>query len=64
MAIHFQPTTTVAQKNAINLIRGSVFLGYVKNMPSETLESYDAGSLAYSWNKGPYHFVQLHNEPD
>jgi hypothetical protein len=46
------------------LIRGSVFLGYVKNMPSETLESYDAGSLAYSWNKGPYHFVQLHNEPD
>jgi hypothetical protein len=51
-------------KNAINLIRGSVFLDYVKNMPSDTLESYDAGSLAYSWNKGPYHFVQLHNEPD
>ena len=51
-------------KNAINLICGSVFLDYVKNMPSETLESYDAGSLAYSWNKGPYHFVQLHNEPD
>jgi len=51
-------------KNAINLIRGSVFLDYVKNMPSGTLESYDAGSLAYSWNKGPYHFVQLHNEPD
>lgn len=51
-------------KNAINLIRGSVFLDYVKNMPSDTLESYDAGSLAYSWNKGPYHFVQLHNDPD
>jgi len=51
-------------KNAINLIRGAIFNGYFKNMPSMNIESYDAGSLAYSWNKGPYHFVQLHNHPD
>jgi len=51
-------------KNAINLIRGSVFAGYTKNMPANTIESYDAGSLAYSWNRGRYHFVQLHNGPN
>ena len=50
-------------KNAVNLIRGSVFAGYTRNMPSSNIESYDAGSLAYSWNHGPYHFVQLHNGP-
>jgi len=50
-------------KNAINLIRGSVFAGYTRNMPAKNIESYDAGSLAYSWNYGPYHFVQLHNGP-
>jgi hypothetical protein len=50
-------------KNAINLIRGAVFAGYMKNMPANTIESYDAGSLAYSWNRGRYHFVQLHNAP-
>lgn len=49
-------------KNAINLIRGSVFAGYMKNMPAHTIESFDAGSLAYSWNRGRYHFVQLHND--
>ncbi|WP_019427529.1 metallophosphoesterase [Limnohabitans sp. Rim28] len=51
-------------KNAINLIRGSVFAGYTKNMPAHTIESFDAGSLAYSWNRGRYHFVQLHNAPN
>jgi hypothetical protein len=50
-------------KNAINLIRGSVFAGYTLNMPAQNIESFDAGSLAYSWNHGPYHFVQLHNGP-
>jgi hypothetical protein len=40
-----------------------VFAGYTRNMPSSNIESYDAGSLAYSWNHGPYHFVQLHNGP-
>jgi hypothetical protein len=50
-------------KNAVNLIRGSVFAGYTRNMPASNIESYDAGSLAYSWNQGPYHFVQLHNGP-
>ena len=50
-------------KNAVNLIRGSVFAGYTRNMPASNIESYDAGSLAYSWNHGPYHFVQLHHGP-
>ena len=49
-------------KNAINLIRGAVFAGYMKNMPVHTIESFDAGSLAYSWNRGRYHFMQLHND--
>lgn len=50
-------------KNAINLIRGAVFKNYLSNMPAASLESYDASSLAYSWNRGRYHFVQLHNGP-
>jgi hypothetical protein len=53
--------TNRCAKNAMNLIRGSIFLGYVKNFPREQIESFDAGSLAYSWNKGNWHFVQLNN---
>lgn len=59
----FSWDTNRCAKNAINLIRGSVFLGYIKNMVAQEIESYDAGSLAYSWNRGAYHFVQLHNGP-
>lgn len=60
----FSWDTDRCAKNAINLIRGSVFAGYMPNMPANTIESYDAGSLAYSWNRGRYHFVQLHNAPN
>lgn len=59
----FTLDTNRCAKNAINLIRGAVFKNYLSNMPANTLESYDASSLAYSWNRGRYHFVQLHNGP-
>lgn len=49
----------------INLIRGSVFKKYTGDaMYKDNLESFDESSLSYSWNKGKFHFIQIHDYPD
>ena len=49
----------------INLIRGSVFKKYTGDaMYRDNIESYDDRSLSYSWNKGKFHFIQIHDYPD
>jgi cytolysin (calcineurin-like family phosphatase) len=37
--------------------------GTVPNFPYTEVHSFDTGSLAYSWDIGSWHFVQLHNYP-
>lgn len=50
-------------KNAAHYIKKMVSCNLVSNFPSSSMTSYDDGSLAYSWDIGRYHFVQLHNFP-
>ena len=51
-----------AQK-AVDYVKGMISCGRIETFPHQNIESYDSGSLAYSWNIGDYHFIQLHNYP-
>ncbi len=51
-----------AQK-AVDYLKAMISCGRIETCPATKIESYDSGSLAYSWNMGSYHFVQLHNYP-
>ncbi len=51
-----------AQK-AVDYMKEMISCGRIETFPSASIESYDSGSLAYSWNMGSYHFIQLHNYP-
>lgn len=48
---------------AVNYIKGMISCDNVSNFENALVRSFDADSLAYSWNIGSYHFVQLHNYP-
>lgn len=50
-------------KNAAHYIKKTLSCNLVSNFPSSTVTSFDDGSLAYSWDIGRYHFIQLHNYP-
>ncbi len=51
-----------AQK-AVDYMKAMISCGRIETFPAIKIESYDSGSLAYSWNMGSYRFVQLHNYP-
>jgi len=40
-----------------------VYCDAVSNLINSLVLNFDEKSLAYSWNIGSYHFVQLHNHP-
>lgn len=50
-------------KNATHYIKTMVSCGGVPNFESRRVSSYDEASLAYSFEIGQYHFVQLNNHP-
>jgi Calcineurin-like phosphoesterase len=49
--------------NARDFIKTMIHCDKVPNFPAAIVQSFDKHSLAYSWNMGSYHFVQLHNYP-
>jgi len=48
---------------AMNYLRAAISCGYLSNFQSASITNYDDASLAYSWDIGHYHFVQLNNYP-
>ncbi|WP_375744444.1 metallophosphoesterase [Corallococcus interemptor] len=52
-----------AAANARDFIKTMIHCDKVPNFPASLIQSFDKQSLAYSWNQGSYHFVQLHNYP-
>ena len=50
-------------KRAVDYMRQGVACGTIPNFDSARITSYDAPSMAYSWDEGNYHFVQLHYRP-
>ena len=50
-------------KNAAHYIKKTLNCDLVPNFPKATITSFDESSLAYSWDIGHYHFIQLHNYP-
>ncbi|WP_263078450.1 metallophosphoesterase [Endozoicomonas sp. Mp262] len=50
-------------KNATHYIKTMVSCNGVPNFESNRVTSFDEGSLAYSFDIGRYHFIQLNNHP-
>ncbi|MFZ4656069.1 MAG: Ig-like domain-containing protein [Caldilineaceae bacterium] len=50
-------------KQSIKYIKAMMACQTVSNFDANQITSYDNASLAYSWEIGSYHFVQLHNYP-
>ena len=50
-------------KRAVEYIKEMVYCDAVSNFINTLVQNFDEKSLAYSWNIGSYHFVQLHNYP-
>lgn len=46
---------------AVRYMRGAVGCGTVSNFDASVIDSFDVSSMAYSWDLGGWHFVQLHN---
>ncbi len=49
--------------NSTNWMRAAIACNKVPALPVNRVQSFDLGSLGYSWNIGKWHFVQLHNHP-
>ncbi|KAI0556956.1 Calcineurin-like phosphoesterase [Gracilaria domingensis] len=54
-------TTNGCAQKAVDYVKGMISCGTSDSFPRSEVESYDSGSLAYSWNYDNYHFIQLHN---
>ncbi|APR80748.1 Hypothetical protein A7982_06095 [Minicystis rosea] len=52
-----------AAANARDFMKTMIHCDKVPNFPASSVQSFDKKSLAYSWNVGSYHFVELHNYP-
>lgn len=50
-------------KLAVDYMRRGVACNTIPNFNSRRVTSYDAMSMAYSWDEGNYHFVQLQYRP-
>ena len=65
----FQGDQWIGSQKPCNAAHGMMYLkgGFCGNIPNfdplERLTRYHAGSLAYSWEQGNYHFVHLHYYP-
>lgn len=55
--------TNGCAQRAVDYIRSIISCKKYSSFPRGVLESFDNGSLAYSWNYEGYHFIQLHNYP-
>ena len=51
-------------QSAVNWMKAAVSCGKAEPFPARLVQRFDTNSLAYSWNVGSWHFVQLHNRPD
>lgn len=50
-------------RHAIEWMRSTVVCGRSKPFPAGAVTDYHEASMAYSWDIGRYHFVQLQNHP-
>ncbi|MRI34766.1 hypothetical protein EOPP23_17430 [Endozoicomonas sp. OPT23] len=50
-------------RNAAHYIKKLVSCDLAPNFPDQSITGFNESSLAYSWDIGNYHFVQLHNYP-
>ncbi len=50
-------------KKAVSYIKDMVYCDGVSNFVNTLVQRFDEDSLAYSWDIGNYHFVQLNNYP-
>ncbi|CAN8075135.1 unnamed protein product [Agarophyton chilense] len=50
-------------QRSVDYIRSILSCDLYSFFPGCAVESFDNPSLAYSWNQGNYHFIQLHNYP-
>ena len=50
-------------RNASHYIKRVVSCGMAPNFPGQSITGFHESSLAYSWDIGNYHFVQLQNYP-
>ncbi len=50
-------------RNAVDFMKATVQCNKVPSFPASLVRDFDQKSLAYSWDMGGYHFVQLHNYP-
>ncbi|MGZ8184634.1 MAG: metallophosphoesterase [Methylobacter sp.] len=50
-------------KKAVSYIKNMVYCDGVSNFVNTLVQRFDQDSLAYSWDIGGYHFVQLNNYP-
>ncbi len=55
--------TNGCARNATHYIKKLVSCDLAPNFPAKTITGFNEESLAYSWDIGKYHFVQLHNYP-
>ncbi|RKH11734.1 hypothetical protein D7V97_10320 [Corallococcus sp. CA053C] len=62
-AYYFSLGNNGAAANARDFIKTMIHCDKVPNFPAALIQGFDKQSLAYSWNQGSYHFVQLHNHP-
>ena len=51
-----QPITSYA-----HYIKKMMSCNLISNFPASSISAFHEDSLAYSWSKGKYHFIQLHN---
>lgn len=52
-----------AAKNAVGFMKAMISCNMVPNFPASLVQSFDTDSLAYSWNIGRFHFVEMNNYP-
>lgn len=54
---------TFCAKSAVNYMKDMVYCDGVNNFINTLVDRFDEDSLAYSWDIGNIHFVQLNNHP-
>ena len=57
-------TNNSCYRNGVEFAHQMTVAQRVSNFPAYWVQSYDPGSLSYSWTYGNYVFLQLHNYPN
>ncbi len=60
---HTQYGANGCARHAVDFMKATLQCNKMPNFPASRVRDFDDKSLAYSWDMGSYHFVQLHNYP-